>query len=169
VIVLAAAHGLLRATAGSGSDSDSVLKKVGLDRSSFSHSEGFIAVSLFTQILEEAASVTGDPCFGLHFGERYNPKNIGPLAYVVLNSPTIAAAIENAGPEHLHCNIAGASAEPISKRIMLPALTPRGRFRRQSNPTPDKAIPRSMRSAVPKLRRPRGQFSPSTTAPSFPT
>jgi Arabinose-binding domain of AraC transcription regulator, N-term len=46
--------------------------------------------------LEEAASLTGDPCFGLHFGERYNPKNIGPLAYVVLNSPTIAAAIENA-------------------------------------------------------------------------
>jgi hypothetical protein len=96
VIALAAAHGLLEAIAGAGRNPDSVLKKVGLDRSSFSHSEGFIAVSLFTQILEEAASLTGDPCFGLHFGERYNPKNIGPLAYVVLNSPTIAAAIENA-------------------------------------------------------------------------
>src|SRR5262249_43605245 len=33
-----------------------------------------------------------DPCFGLHFGERFNLKNIGPLTYVVLNSPTIAVA-----------------------------------------------------------------------------
>jgi AraC-like DNA-binding protein len=43
-------------------------------------------------MLEEAARVTGDHCFGLHFGERFNPKNIGPLTYVVLNSPTVGAA-----------------------------------------------------------------------------
>ena len=34
----------------------------------------------------------GDDCFGLHFGERFNPKNIGPLAYAVLNSPTVGEA-----------------------------------------------------------------------------
>src|SRR2546421_8808806 len=34
-------------------------------------------------------------CFGLHFGERFNPKNIGSLAYVVINSPRILAGIEN--------------------------------------------------------------------------
>jgi AraC-like DNA-binding protein len=39
--------------------------------------------------------VSSDACFGLHFGEHYNPKNIGSLVYVVLNSPTIAAGIEN--------------------------------------------------------------------------
>ncbi len=49
----------------------------------------------FARILEEAARVSSDACFGLHFGERYNPKNIGSLVYVVLNSPTIAAGIEN--------------------------------------------------------------------------
>ena len=47
--------------------------------------------------MEEAASATNDEAFGLHFGERFNPKNIGPLIYVVLNSPTIAAGIENGG------------------------------------------------------------------------
>jgi AraC-like DNA-binding protein len=31
----------------------------------------------------------------LHFGEHFDPKNIGPLVYVVLNSPTIGAGIEN--------------------------------------------------------------------------
>lgn len=94
-ISLAAANGLLDAIKAAGGDPDRVLETVGLDRSVFSQSEGSIAVSLFAQILEEAARVTGDGCFGLHFGEHYNPKNIGPLIYVVLNSPTIAAGIEN--------------------------------------------------------------------------
>ena len=48
-------------------------------------------------MLEDAARATGDDCFGLHFGERYNPKNVVPLTYVVLNSPTIAVGLENAG------------------------------------------------------------------------
>lgn len=48
-------------------------------------------------LLEAAARVTGDSCFGLHFGERTNPKNVGSLIYVILNSPTIATSLENAG------------------------------------------------------------------------
>ena len=47
---------------------------------------------VFARILEEAARATGDDYFGLHFGERFNPKNIGPLAYAVLNSPTVGEA-----------------------------------------------------------------------------
>ena len=47
---------------------------------------------MFARILEEAARATGDDCFGLHFGERFNPKNIGPLAYTALNSPTVGEA-----------------------------------------------------------------------------
>jgi len=27
---------------------------------------------------KRAAQATGDACFGLHFGEHYNPKNAGP-------------------------------------------------------------------------------------------
>jgi hypothetical protein len=49
----------------------------------------------FARVLEEAARITGDECFGLHFGQHYHPKNIGPLAYVVLNSPTMGVGFEN--------------------------------------------------------------------------
>jgi Arabinose-binding domain of AraC transcription regulator, N-term len=56
-----------------------------------------MACAAFTRLLEAAAQSTGDECFGLRFGEHYQPKNIGPLAYVVLNSPTFAAALENIG------------------------------------------------------------------------
>jgi AraC-like DNA-binding protein len=101
MISLAAATGLLEAIKAAGGDPDQILRVLGLERSAFKNSEGFIASSMFARILEEAARATTDDCFGLHFGEHYNPKNVGPLAYVVLNSPTLAVAIENA-ERYLH-------------------------------------------------------------------
>src|SRR6188768_2329134 len=73
-------------------DPDQVLRTFHLDPAVLSHTEKFIPCVVFARILEEAARVTGDNCFGLHFGERFNSKNIGPLTYVVLNSPTVAVA-----------------------------------------------------------------------------
>jgi AraC-like DNA-binding protein len=95
MISVAAATGLLEAIAARGRDPDQILRKFGIDRSAFSDPEGFIPSSIFGGVLEEAAQATADDCFGLHLGENYNPRNIGALAYVVLNSPTIRAGIEN--------------------------------------------------------------------------
>jgi AraC-like DNA-binding protein len=92
MISVAATTGLLEAIGSAGANPDQVLRAVELDRAVLSNPEGFIPCSVFARILEEAARATGDPYFGLHFGERFNVKNIGPLAYVVLNSPTIAIA-----------------------------------------------------------------------------
>lgn len=90
-----AASGLLDAVKAAGADSDQLLQALKLDPSAFSNAEGVISCSLFARLLEEAARVTGDSCFGLHFGERFNVKNIGPLTYAILNSPTVSAADEN--------------------------------------------------------------------------
>lgn len=87
--------GLLETIAAAGGDPDHILRMFGLERSALTNSEGFIASSIFARMLEEAARATADECFGLHFGEHFNPKDIGPLVYVVLNSPTVAAAIHN--------------------------------------------------------------------------
>ena len=73
-------------------DPDQVLRTFHLDPAVLSHTEKFIPCVVFARILEEAARVTGDNCFGWHFCERFNSKNIGPLTYVVLNSPTVAVA-----------------------------------------------------------------------------
>jgi AraC-like DNA-binding protein len=101
MISVAAMTGLLEAITAAGKDPDLILCEVGLDRSVLKNPEGFVASSVFTRLLEEASRQTGDDCFGLHFGERFNPKNIGPLAYVVINSPTILAGIQNGG-RYLH-------------------------------------------------------------------
>jgi AraC-like DNA-binding protein len=96
-ISVAATTGLIEAIESAGGNPEQILRACGLDRSTLSKPDAFIACSDFAAVLDEAARATGDDCFGLHFGERYNPKNIGPLTYVVLNSPTIEVALRNAG------------------------------------------------------------------------
>ena len=95
MISMSAGAGLIEAIKAAGANPHDVLGTIAVDSAIFSKPDSFIRVSTFARILEEAARVSSDACFGLHFGERYNPKNIGPLIYVVLNSPTIAAGIEN--------------------------------------------------------------------------
>ena len=69
--------GLLEAIEGAGAEPDQILRLVGLDRAAMSRPDGFIACSDFARMLTEAARATRDDCFGLHFGERYNPKDVG--------------------------------------------------------------------------------------------
>jgi AraC-like DNA-binding protein len=95
MISIAATTGLLDAITAAGGNPEAILQGFGLERSHFDKPEGFIPCSVFAGILREAARSTGDDCFGLHFAERFNPKNIGPLVYVALNSPTIGAGIQN--------------------------------------------------------------------------
>ena len=92
MISVAAMTGLLEAIRDAGADPDQVLRTFEVEPSVLANAEGFIPCAVFAGILEEAARATGDDCFGLHFGERFNPKNIGPLAYAVLNSPTVGEA-----------------------------------------------------------------------------
>ena len=95
MISLAAAAGLTGAIRAAGGDPGRVARAVALDPALFARLDGFIPSSDFARLLDEAARVTGDDCFGLHFGERYQPKQIGALVYVVLNSPSIRSGFEN--------------------------------------------------------------------------
>ena len=81
--------------AGRGGSPEPILREFGLERSSLIDPEGFIVTAKLALLSEDTARATGDDFFGLHFGEGFNPKNIGPVVYVVLNSPTISAGIEN--------------------------------------------------------------------------
>src|SRR5262245_38161295 len=100
-ISIAATTGLLEAITASGGNPDQILQAWELDRSVFSKADGFIPCSAFAGILKDTARVLFRSCFGLHFGENFHPKNIGPLAYVALNSPTIGTGIQNVG-RYLH-------------------------------------------------------------------
>ena len=93
--------GLIEVIKDAGIDPKKVLASLDLDPAVFSRAEGFIPCSSFARVLERAAELTGECAFGLRFGARSNPKNIGALAYAVLNSATVAAAFETAA-RYLH-------------------------------------------------------------------
>jgi AraC-like DNA-binding protein len=97
LISVAAAAGLPEAIERTGGRPEAILGPLGLRREDLATPQGFIPAAQFTRALEDAARQTGDDCFGLHFGAQYHPKNAGPLAYVVLNSPTMAVAFTNIG------------------------------------------------------------------------
>ena len=115
MISLTAATGLTDVIAAGGADPDAVLRSVGLTRGTISNSAGVIPCSDFARLLEAAAAATHDDCFGLHYAEHYQPKNIGPLIYVVLNSPTFAAGMDNVAryihvhneAAHVACTVEG--------------------------------------------------------------
>src|SRR5262249_53918533 len=95
MISSAVAAGLAEAIEAAGQDADAVLRSVGLNRAVVTDRHSFFPSAAFTLALEEAARVTGDDSFGLHFGERYTPKDLGAPVYVGLNAPTMAAGFEN--------------------------------------------------------------------------
>jgi AraC-like DNA-binding protein len=95
MISVSAAIGLPEAIARAGGNADEILEPLGLRRTILATPHGLIPAVSFARALEDAARLTGDDCFGLHFGAQYHPKNVGPLAYVVLNSPTMAVAFAN--------------------------------------------------------------------------
>jgi AraC-like DNA-binding protein len=120
MISLAAAAGLPGAIRAAGGDPDRVARAVALDPALFARLEGSIPCSDFARLLDEAARATGDDCFGLHFGERYQPKQIGALVYVVLNSPSIRSGFENVTRYlHVHNEAAVTSLDVEPARAYL--------------------------------------------------
>ena len=57
--------------------------------------DAFVPFRRFAQMLEDAARELGDPCLGLRVGLATHPRDIGPLGFVLLNSPTVGAAVDN--------------------------------------------------------------------------
>ena len=106
MISVAVTMGLTDAIAAAGGRPEQILRSVGLDGAVLADPHRYIACADFTRLLEAAAQATGDQCFGLHFGEHFLPKNIGPLAYVVLNSPTFAEGFQNVA-RYLHVHNQG--------------------------------------------------------------
>ena len=107
-VSVAATTGLVEAISAAGADADEILRAVGLKRSALANADGFIPSAAFALALEEAARATGDEFFGLHFGERFDPKDLGALTYVVVNSPTVSAACHNI-ERYLHIHNNGAN------------------------------------------------------------
>lgn len=56
--------------------------------------EDGLAMASWVDLLERAALLLGDPCLGLHVGQRITPRHLGPLGYLLLAMPNLGAALD---------------------------------------------------------------------------
>jgi AraC-like DNA-binding protein len=114
------ATGIIEAITAAGGDAEKVLQAVHIKPALLADREGFLACVDFARLLQEAARATGDSHFALHFAERSNPKEFGPLLYAVLNAPTVRAGYETAARYlHLHNQAAHLSLHEDNDLVYL--------------------------------------------------
>lgn len=76
-----------------GVDPAPVLAEFGLSANTFTEPNNIIAYSTGAKLLERCAEITGCDHFGLLVGERTGPTALGLTGYLILNSPTVEAAL----------------------------------------------------------------------------
>ncbi len=76
-----------------GHDVTEILNSVQLRVATVSDPEGRVSTHKEAALLEIAARLTGDRCFGLRLGMTLKPKQLGLLGYVALSSDSLRSAI----------------------------------------------------------------------------
>ena len=84
------AIGLLRAE---GHSVEPILAQAGLDAAMLQPQGSRIPFAAHISFLHLAAEATRNPCFGLHLGVAYHPRDLGLVGYLAANAPTLGDSI----------------------------------------------------------------------------
>jgi len=90
-----AAHGVLGFIGAHGGDADRILGAARLTVDDVGNPEASLDLRNYCAMFEQAARQTGVDDFGLRFGRGYDIKRMGPLGALLVNSPTLGAALSN--------------------------------------------------------------------------
>ena len=74
---------------------DGLLKQVGLRKIDLANPEYRLPLASMLWLIEHAASLVGDPSYGLRLGASREPSERGLLGFLALNSPTLMDAMTN--------------------------------------------------------------------------
>ncbi|NML66411.1 AraC family transcriptional regulator [Hymenobacter sp. RP-2-7] len=85
---------LLHAAAQRGADAAALSQAAGLDASQLHNPDGRLPIATMQRLWPLAAAATADPYLDLHLAEHANPAQFGLLAYVLMHSPTLGAAVQ---------------------------------------------------------------------------
>jgi AraC-like DNA-binding protein len=76
-----------------GEDWQQILRACDIDPSCIEDPEARVPEERFDRIWKTASEVTGDPCIGLHAGERIHPRAVNLFGYLMLSSATLGDGI----------------------------------------------------------------------------
>lgn len=95
IVLASAATGVVDHIVKNGGDPVSILNSVSITHEDLSDPINELGLEQFCHLFTEASKQTNNDNFGLQFGARFRPKNLGAIGYVALSSPTLASAIHN--------------------------------------------------------------------------
>ena len=94
-VLASAADGVEKLIAREHGDVDSIFGSAGVRVDDLDSPINELILSQFCELFEIAARDTGNDNFGLDFGDGFLPKQLGPIGYAAISSPTLSAAITN--------------------------------------------------------------------------
>ena len=94
-VLAAAATGVIELIETLGGDPDRVFGQTRLRPDWLENPFNELNLKQYCELFERAAAETRHDNFGLHFGQRFRPQQLGALGYLAINSPTMAAALAN--------------------------------------------------------------------------
>jgi AraC-like DNA-binding protein len=92
-VLAAAADGIIPMIDGLGGDVDRIFGEVRVDIGLLNSPFNELSLAQYCGLFEAAARQTGYDNFGLLFGHAFRPRQLGPLGYMAINSPTMAAGL----------------------------------------------------------------------------
>jgi len=92
-VLAAAADGIIPMISAHGGDADRIFGEVRVDIGLLNSPFNELSLAQYCRLFEEAAHQTGYDNFGLRFGHGFTPRQLGPLGYMAINSPTMAAGL----------------------------------------------------------------------------
>ncbi len=94
-VLAAAASGVVESIEREGGDVDRIFGRAEIDTSRLDSPLNELGLKQYCRLFEEAARQTQYDNFGLRFGNSFQPRQLGALGYLAINSPTMAAALRN--------------------------------------------------------------------------
>src|SRR5204862_291985 len=87
---------IIRAAAARGVSARDLYDATNLDRTGLDDPDRRIPFAQLVELYEQGAKLTNDDAFGLHVGEKVDPKAFDVLGYSVINSSTLGEAFDRA-------------------------------------------------------------------------
>ena len=94
-VLASAACGVVEHFENNRGDVDRIFGRVGIHRKDIDDPINELNLIQYCNLFEVAAGVTGNDHIGLEFGQRFAPRQLGPIGYAAISSPTLSAALRN--------------------------------------------------------------------------
>lgn len=94
-VLASAASGVMEMIRTHGGDVERILGHAHIDTAMLDSPINELRLREYCQLFEEAAAQTTCDNFGLRFGQGFQPRRLGAIGYLAINSPTMSAALHN--------------------------------------------------------------------------